>query len=79
MEDGTNRTLKKTLSKWILETDCSRVDLLPTALLTQDDPTVPWLFSVQNCAWEAPSHSKTGVNKFASGKGEQDFTADGTG
>ena len=36
---------------------------------TQDDPTVPWLFSVQNCVWEAPYHNKTGANKFASGKG----------
>ena len=25
--------LKETLSKWIIETDCSRVDVLPTALL----------------------------------------------
>ena len=33
MEEGTNRTLKETLSKWILETDCSWVDLFPTALL----------------------------------------------
>ena len=31
--EGTNRTLKETLSKWIIETDCSWVDLLPTALL----------------------------------------------
>ena len=38
---------------------------------TQDDPTVPRLFSVQNCVWEAPSHNKTGVNKFASGKGDE--------
>ena len=29
----TNWTLKETLSKWIIETDCSWVDLLPTALL----------------------------------------------
>ena len=36
---------------------------------TQDDPTVPRLFSIWNCEWEAPSHYKTGVNKFASGKG----------
>ena len=36
---------------------------------TQDDPTVPRLFSIRNCEWEAPSHNKTGVNKFASGKG----------
>ena len=36
---------------------------------TQDDPTVPRFFSIQNCLWEAPSHNKTGVNKFASGKG----------
>ena len=33
MEEGTNRTLKETLSKWILETDCSWVDLFPTVLL----------------------------------------------
>ena len=45
----------------------------------QDDPTVSRLFSIGNCVWEAPSHNKTGVNKFASGKGEYDFTADGTG
>ena len=31
--EGTNRTLKETLSKWILETDCSWVDLFPMALL----------------------------------------------
>ena len=33
MVEGTNWTLKETLSKWILETDCSWVDLFPTALL----------------------------------------------
>ena len=33
MVEGTNRTLKETPSKWILETDCSWVDLFPTALL----------------------------------------------
>ena len=32
MVERTNRTLKR-LSKWIIETDCSWVDLLPTALL----------------------------------------------
>ena len=32
MVQGTNRTLKETLSKWILETDCSWVDLFLTAL-----------------------------------------------
>ena len=21
---------------------------------TQDDPMVPWLFSIENCVWEAP-------------------------
>ena len=31
--ERTNRTLKETLSKWIIETDCSWVDLLPIALL----------------------------------------------
>ena len=36
---------------------------------------VPRLFSKQNCVWEAPSHNKTEVNKFASGKGRCDFTA----
>ena len=33
MVEGTNRTLKETLSKWILETDCSWEDLFLTALL----------------------------------------------
>ena len=33
MVQGTNRTLKETLSKWILETDCFWVDLFLTALL----------------------------------------------
>ena len=33
MVEGTNRTLKETLSKWILETDCSWVDLFLMALL----------------------------------------------
>ena len=33
MVDGTNQTLNETLSKWILETDCSSVDLFPTSLL----------------------------------------------
>ena len=31
--EGTNWTLKETLSKWILETDCSWEDLFLTALL----------------------------------------------
>ena len=29
----TNRTLREALSKWLIETGCSWVDLLPTALL----------------------------------------------
>ncbi|KAB0362529.1 hypothetical protein FD754_006685, partial [Muntiacus muntjak] len=33
MVERTNRTLKETLSKWIIETDSSWVDLLPMALL----------------------------------------------
>ena len=33
MVEGTNQTLNETLSKWILETDCSSVDLFPTSLL----------------------------------------------
>ena len=33
MVEGTNQTLKETLSKWILETDCSWVGLFPMALL----------------------------------------------
>ena len=33
MVEGTNRTLKETLSKWIIETDCSWVDLFLMALL----------------------------------------------
>ena len=32
--ERTNRTLKETPSKWIIETDCSWVDLLLIALLT---------------------------------------------
>jgi len=32
MVEGTHRTLKR-LSKWIIEADCSWVDLLPMALL----------------------------------------------
>ena len=32
---------------------------------------VPWLFSIRNCVWEAPSHNKTGVNKFVSGRGDE--------
>ena len=33
MVEGTNKTLRETLSKWILETGSSWVDLFPTALL----------------------------------------------
>ena len=33
MVEGASRTLKETLSKWILETDCYWVDLFLTALL----------------------------------------------
>ena len=33
MVERTNWTLKETLSKWIIETDCSWVDLFPIALL----------------------------------------------
>ena len=33
MVEGTNRTLKETLFKWIIETDCSWMDLFPMALL----------------------------------------------
>ncbi|KAB0386224.1 hypothetical protein FD755_001180, partial [Muntiacus reevesi] len=40
MVERTNQTLKETLSKWIIETDCSWVDLLPMALLKFR--TTPW-------------------------------------
>ena len=33
MVEGTNPTLEETLSKWIIGTDCSWVDLFPMALL----------------------------------------------
>ena len=33
MVEGTNQTLEETLSKWIIETDCSWVDLFLMALL----------------------------------------------
>ena len=33
MVERTNRTLKKTHSKWIIETDCSWIDMLLAALL----------------------------------------------
>ena len=75
-------------TNWTLKRDTLQVDHRDWLLLgglasngsaqTQDDPTVPWLFSIWNCLWETPSHNKTGVNKFASGKGRWDFTADGT-
>ena len=79
MVKQTNQTLKETLSKWN-HRDWLLLGGLPSngSAQTQDDPTVPWLFSVWNCVWEAPSHNKTGVNKFASGKGRWDFTANGT-
>ena len=34
MVQGPNQTLRETLSRWILETDCSWVDLFPKALFT---------------------------------------------
>ena len=33
MVEGTNQTLRETLSTWIMETEHSWVDLFPTALL----------------------------------------------
>ena len=33
MVERTNQTLKETLSNWIIETDCSWMDLLLAALL----------------------------------------------
>ena len=75
-------------TNWTLKRDALQVDrrdwLLPGGLpsdgsaQTQDDPMVPRLFSEWNCVWEAPSHNKTDVNKFASGERRWDFTADGT-
>ena len=38
MVEGTSRTLKGTLSKWIIETDCFWVDLFPRALLRPHSP-----------------------------------------
>ena len=69
MVEWTNQTLKETLQvdqrDWLflggLASDSSAQ--------TQNDPTAPRLFSIWNCVWEAPSHNKTGVNKFVSGKG----------
>ena len=53
----------KRLSKWIRETDCSWVDLLRLRMIPQSQGYSPY-----EVVWEAPSHNKTGVNKFASGK-----------
>ena len=33
MVERTNQTLEETLSKWIIETDCSGIYLIPAALL----------------------------------------------
>ena len=74
----TNQTLKETLSKCIIETNCSWMDLLPVALLKLRVTPHSQLFSLWNCLWETPSHSKTGVGKFATGKRRWDFTANGT-
>ena len=65
---GTNRTLKETLQEDQRLT--APGGFVPNgSAQTQDDPTVTWLFSFRNCVWEAPSHNKTGLNNFASGKG----------
>ena len=70
MVEWTNRTLKETLQvdhrDWLLLGGLAS----DGSAQTQDDPTVLRLFTIRNCVWEAPSHNKTGVNKFASGKRE---------
>ena len=69
MVEGTNQTLKETLSNWIIETDCSWVDLFLTALLRFRMTPQSHGFLHTKLCMGGPSHNKTGVNKFASGKG----------
>ena len=69
MVERTNQTLKDTLSKWIIKTDCSWMDLLPVALLKLRMTLCFHGYSPYEIVYGSPSHSKTGVGKYASGKG----------
>ena len=70
MVERTNQILEETLSKWIVEIDCSWVDLLPMALLRLRMTPQSQGYSPYEIVNGRPlSHNKTGVNKFASGKG----------
>ena len=65
-----NQWTLKRLTKWIKETDCSWVDLLLTVLLRlRMTPQSEGYSPYEIVNGRPPSHNKTGVNKFASGKG----------
>ena len=69
MVERIDQTLKEKLSKWIIETDCSWMDLLPAALLKLRVTLHSMVILLMKLSMGGPSHSKTGVGKYASGKG----------
>ena len=76
MVEGTNWTLKETVSKWIIETDCSWVDLFPMALLRLRMTPRSHGYSPQETVYGRPPP----IIKQVSTNLPQvrDFTADGT-
>ena len=79
MVERTNLTLKETLSKWIIETDCSWIDLLLAALhKLRVTPHYHGYSPYEIVYGRPPPRSKTGLGKSSTGKGGWDFTADGT-
>ena len=42
-----------------------------TSAQAQDDPTDPWLFSVQNCVWEAPHIIKQVSRNLSQVRGDE--------
>ena len=75
----TNWTLKETLSRWIIETDCSWVDLLLTALLRLR--MTPWShgYSLYKTVYgRPPPIIKQVSTNLSQVRGGWDFTADGT-
>ena len=65
--DTRRDTVQVDLRDWLFL--CGLVS--DVCIQTQDDLTVPWLFSVQNCVWEAPSCNKQVSTNLSQVRGDE--------
>ena len=77
MVERIDQTLKEKLSKWIIETDCSWMDLLPAALLKLRVTLHSMVILLMKLSMGAPPIVRQVSANMPQARG-WDFTADGT-